>query len=267
MCLFKSKYSIILLIIVSIWVFPLFKGELARADNKSELIYLDGRLTLKAVKTPLLPLLKKIAESTGIDISISKELGPDDISAQIVDQPLESALKRILQGFNYAVIYSKDGDSWRINALKIYPKGKHGGELIPIFAASGSSGFPERPGETKTVLVHSGDEFRIYGKLGDGGLLIPSRSVPNFSDQTAAQVKAPWFQLQKRLERKEARQYEKLMLQKKRLEAARDPDRKEALAMAYADEVEKFYTMKKANFNKIEALKRIYQFREMTQKQ
>ena len=56
------------------------------------------------------------------------------------------------------------------------------------------------------------------------------------------------------------------MLFERKIEAAQDPDRKEAFAMAYADEVEKFYAMKKANLNKIEALKRIYQAREMVVK-
>jgi hypothetical protein len=56
------------------------------------------------------------------------------------------------------------------------------------------------------------------------------------------------------------------MLLERKLEAAQDPDRKEALAMAYADEVEKFHAMKKVHINKIEALKRIYQAREMAEK-
>ena len=244
----------------------LFMLNTAKASSRPEVSYSDGLLSVKAVKAPFLPVLESIGKATGIEIFVSRELKPGNISIQVTDEPLEDALKRMLRGFSYAAVYSKDEDTWRIASLKVFPEGRYSGKMVPILSLTGNSEMPVKDADIKTVLFPSGDKFQTYGKLGKGGRLIPARSVPNTSDITAADLNVPWFQLQKQLERKETRKYEELMLFERKLEAAQDPDRKEALAMAYADEVEKFYSMKKANLNKIEALKRIYQAREMAGK-
>ena len=259
----KSKYTIIIAALCAACFFML---NTAQASTGADVNYSNGLLSVKAVKTPLLPVLESIGKAAGVEILVSQDLKPADISIQFADEPLEDALKRVLRGLSYAAVYSKDRDSWRMTALKVFPEGRYSGEMVSILSQTGNSKKPAKGTEIKTVLFPSGDEFRTYGKLGKGGHLIPARSVPNTSDIAAADLNAPWFMLQKQLERKEARKYEELMLFERKVEAAQDPDRKEAFAMAYADEVEKFYAMKKANLNKIEALKRIYQAREMVVK-
>jgi hypothetical protein len=259
----KSKYTII---IAALCVASLFILNTAQAGSGPEVNYSNGLLSVKAVKTPLLPVLESIGKAAGVEIFISKDIKPADISIQFADEPLEDALKRVLRGLSYAAVYSRDRESWRMTALKVFPEGRYSGEMVSILSKTANSEMPAKDAEIKTVLFPSGDEFRTYGKLGKGGNLIPVRSVPVISDKTATALNAPWFQLQKQFERKETRNYEELMLFERKLEAAQDPDRKEALAMAYADEVEKFHAMKKIHLNKIEALKRIYQAREMAEK-
>ena len=259
----KSKYTIIVAGFFAAFLFILT----AQAGDRPEVSYSDGLLSVKAVNAPFLPVLESIAKAAGVEIFVSRDLKPGDISIQFADEPLEEALKRVLRGLSYAAVYSKERDSWRMTALKVFPEGQYSGKMASLLSQTGNSEMPMKDTDIKTVLFPSGDEFRTYGKLGKGGQLIPSRSVPVISNKTVADLNAPWFQLQKQLERKEAQKYEELMLFEKKLEAAQDPDRKDALAMAYADEVEKFYAMKKANLNKIEALKRIYQAREMAEKQ
>ena len=236
------------------------------AQNTSEVKFQDGLLTVKAEKTPLLPILESIGKATGVEIFVSKDLKPRDISIQFADEPLEEALKRVLRGLNYAGVYCKEKDLWRMTVLKVFPDGQYSGKMNSLLSQTGNSKMPMQDAEIKTVLFNSEGQSRIYGKLGKGGNLIPARSVPGTSDQAAAALNTPWFQLQKQFERTETRKYEELMLLEKKLEAARDQDRKDALAIAYADEVEKFHTMKKIHLNKIEALKRIYQAREMAKK-
>jgi len=255
----KSKHTIIIATLCAACFLML---NTAQAGTGADVNYSNGLLSVKAVKTPLLPVLKSIGKAAGVEILVSQDLKPGDISIEFVDEPIESALKRVLRGLSYAAVYFKEKDSWRMTALKVFPEGQYSGKMVSILAQTGTSEMPVKDTEIKTVLFPSGDEFRTYGKLGKGGHLIPARSVPNTSDIAAADMNTPWFMLQKQLERKEARKYEELMLFERKVEAAQDPDRKEALAMAYADEVEKFYAMKKANLNKIEALKRIYQARE-----
>jgi len=258
------RFSIksIFAIAAGICVVCLFILNTAQAGARPEVNYSDGLLSVKAVKSPLLPLLKSISKAAAIEIFVSRDLNPGDISIQFADEPLEAGLKRMLRGLSYTAVYSRDRDSWRVTALKVFPEGKYSGEMVSILSQTGNSEMLMKKAETKTVLFPSGDKFRTYGKLGKGGRLIPARSVPNTSI-AAADLNAPWFRLQKQLERKETRRYEELMLLERKHEAAQDPDRKDALAMAYADEVEKFHAMKKAHLNKIEALKRIYQAREM----
>ena len=259
----KSKYTII---IAGLCAASLFILNTAQASSGPDVSYSDGLLSVKSVNAPFLPVLESIGKATGIEIFVSRDLKPGNISVQIIDEPLEDALKRMLRGLSYAAVYSKDMDSWRMTALKVFPEGQYSGEIVSLLSQTGNSKMPMKDTDIKTVLFPSGDEFQTYGKLGKGGRLIPSRSVPVISDKAVVDLNAPWFMLQKQLERKETRKYEELMLLERKLEAAQDPDRKDALAMAYADEVEKFYTMKKAHLNKIEALKRIYQAREMAKK-
>jgi len=260
----KNRYTTI---IATLCAASFFIVNTAQAGIRPEVDYSNGLLSIKAVKSPLLPVLESIGKATGIEIFVSRDLKPGDISIQFADEPLEDGLKRVLRGLSYAAVYSRDKDSWRMTALKVFPEGRYSGEMVSVLPETGNSEMLAKDTDTKTVLFPSGDEFRTYGKLGNGGHLIPARSIPNISDPAATAMNAPWFQLQKQLERKETRKYEELMLLERKLEAAQDQDRKDALAMAYADEVEKFHAMKKANLNKIEALKRIYQARDMAEKQ
>jgi hypothetical protein len=188
------------------------------------------------------------------------------ITLQIAGEPIEEAIRRILAGYSYAAIYVKEGDDFRIAALKIYPEGQQGAEVVPLFSGGKTPVFEEknRRGETVTVMVSSGGEVITHGGLEKSGLLVPSQSVPNPAGDPAAIVNKPWFALQAQLESQEAAKYQELLMLQKRLESATDPDLKKSLTMIYADEVANFHTAKRANLSKVESLKRITQFREMT---
>jgi len=226
--------------------------------------YAKGNLTVRAVDTPLTSLLASITEATGIKVFLSTELRHATVSARVVDRELEEGLKSVLRGLNYAVIYRKKGDAWEISALKIYPPGKHGGPLMAI--GNGKKGPFVSAGKkpAKRVRFYPGDETAAFGRPGDGGLIAPARTTaadPSNTDRRI-QTDTPWFQIQMEQERRESQKYRELTLLKQKLGATRDPDRKAALSMAYAEAVNKFYAMKKAHLNKIEALKRIYRNKE-----
>ena len=229
--------------------------------------YSKGLLTLKADKTPLLDILKAISEAAAIDVLISKDFIPADLSIQFTDQPLESALKRVLQGASYVAVYDREGDAWCITVLKVFASGQAGGEMVSLSSLTRRAEKPVQGAETKTVFFPSEDGLRTHGQLEKMGHLVPARTVPAAPGQAADSLNAPWFALLKQFERAEAREYEEMMLLKRKIETGKNPDRHGALALAYADKVEKFYTLKKVHLNKIEALKRIYQAREMVNKE
>ena len=93
---------------------------------------------------------------------------------------------------------------------------------------------------------------------------MPSQSVLNPAMDPSATLKTPWGALQFQLESQEAAQFSDLMLLQKRLAASQDPGLQKSLTLIFADETTKFYAAKMANINKIESLKRITQFKEIT---
>lgn len=87
----------------------------------------DNLLSLEAVDADLSNVLQRLGEAAGIDFRFPKEL-EIKITLQLSDVRLETALKRILKGLNYAMVYSGAGgeDSKTICAVYIYGKHKGG---------------------------------------------------------------------------------------------------------------------------------------------
>lgn len=231
--------------------------------------FAEGNLTLEAKNATVGEILETLARTAGVDVFVARgfQTSGARVSLQIAGEPVEEAIRRILRGYSYAAIYIKEGDDFRIAALKIYPEGQAGGEVVPLYGGGRTAIHEEknRRGETVTVMVSAGGEVITHGGLAQKGLLVPSQSVPNpAAGNPTDTVNKPWFALQLQLESQEAAQYQDLMLLQKRLESATDPEMKKTLTMVYADEVAKFHTAKRANLSKIESLKRITQFREMT---
>lgn len=260
----KIQFAIAVAVILSLFFNPCIDS--AKAGIKPGMAYKDGRLTLDAEQTPLSQVLEIISKSVGVDIFVSKGFNPGNVSIQVTNQPLEDALKSMLRGYNYAAVYTKEGDVFRITALKIYNEGQQGGEVLPLFTGGRQTVFTEETarGETRTVMVNSGGEVITHGGLNKKGVLAPSQTeIDPGAVQTGA-MQSPWFAMKVQLEQQEMEKFQELQMLKKRLDSTDDPQKKKALSMVYADEMSKFYTMKKANTNKVEALKRITQFKDMT---
>lgn len=87
----------------------------------------DNLLSLDAVDADLSAVLQRLGETAGIDFKFSKALDKK-VTLQLSDVRLESALKRILKGLNYATVYSVagNGGSNSISAVYIYGRQKGG---------------------------------------------------------------------------------------------------------------------------------------------
>jgi hypothetical protein len=240
----------------------------ADAAIKPGATYAGGNLTLEAKSATVGEILETIARTAGVDIFVAQgfQTAGQQMTLQISGEPLEEAIRRILRGYNYAAIYEKEGNDFRIAALKIYPEGQMSGAVVPLFNGGRTAVYEEktRRGETVTVMVSTGGEMITHGGLEKNGLLVPSQSVPNPATDPAATLQKPWVALQLQLESQEAARFHDLLLLQRRLEGAVDPDLKKTLTLIYADETVKFQAFKRANLSKVESLKRITQFREMT---
>jgi hypothetical protein len=229
-----------------------------------------GNLTLDAKNATIGELLETLARTAGIDIFVAKgfQTAGQTITLQISGEPLEEAIRRILRGYNYAAIYEKEGNDFRIAALKIYPEGQASGAVVPLFSGGRTPLYEEknRRSETVTVLVNAGGDIVTRGSAAARrGMVGPSQTEIAGSLPPGEGLQSPWFALQLQQEREEAERFSGLLLLRRQAEAATDdPKRQQALAMAYADEVAKFQAFKKANWNKVESLKRINQFQEVT---
>jgi hypothetical protein len=244
-------------------------GGAADAAVRPGVRYESGNLTLEARKATVGEVLETIARTAGVDVFIAKgfETRADRLTLQIEGEPLEDALKRILVGYSYAAIYEKEGDDFRIAALKIYPEGGVSGAVVPLFSGGRTPLYEEknRRGETVTVLVDATGGIATrnsaaarHGVVGPSSTELPSGASP-------ADLSSPWFVLQLQQEQEEARRFADLLMLKKQAEIAGEPAQKQALTMAYADGVAKFQAFRKSNMNKVESLKRIGLYQEVKQ--
>jgi hypothetical protein len=232
--------------------------------------YAGGNLTLEAKNATVGELLETIAQTAGVDIFVAPgfQTAEQKMTLQISGEPLEEAIRRILRGYSYAAVYEKEGNDFRIAALKIYPEGQASGAVIPLFSGGRTPIYEEksRRGETVTVLVNAGGDIVTQGNMtARRGSIGPSQTEVAATAPPGEGLQSPWFALQLQQEQTEAERFADLLMLRRQAESATDPKQREALTMVYADEVAKFQTFKKANLNKVESLKRINQFQEVTQ--
>ena len=229
--------------------------------SPSEISYYAGIASVDAHEASLFGLLGALAGKSEIGVFVSEDLKDTRVTLQTPDLPLEAVLKRLLRPYNYALVYQGNDEQRRIVELKVFPKGKYTGPLQSIAPTSAPSIVTGK--DREMVMVSSGREIVIYGGLADHGLLLPSWSEPGAGHAAEQVANSRQFKVQKQLEASEMTAYQNLMLQKQRIDSVEDPGKKEALIMAYAQEVDAFYDLKKANLNKVEALKRIDIFTNM----
>ena len=232
--------------------------------------YEGGNISLDARNATVSELLETIARTAGVDVFVAKGFLPNQerLSFQSVVEPLEDAVKRILRGYNYVAVYAKEGEDFRIVALKVYPAGQAGGEVIPLFTGGRQPAYEEkdRQGRTVTVLVDaSGDMVTRGTTMARRGVVAPSQTEIAPATSPNVGTHAPWFALQMQQEQAEADRFADLLLLRQQVEKTDDPQRKKALALVYADEMTKYQAFKRSNVNKMESLKRMHSFQELQQ--
>jgi hypothetical protein len=218
----------------------------------------DGYLTINATKTPLIPLLESLSEASGIEILIAEDLGPHEVTANFLNVPLEEALKRMLRGLNHALVYEKRENILRLRTLKIYPDGKETGAMIPVTARVAPPDKKARQSEADAVIVRSGEEAfsrsEIHGYSG-----YPESPSEHLSPTSSRAL----VSMQEQLYNKEIEQHQKMLLMSKKAASPRDAEGRDAMNQAVLEEAVRLHQIKSSNLNKVEALKRILESREI----
>lgn len=229
--------------------------------------YENEKLTVQAEQTPLFSLLESIRTATGMEIYLEEGVRPQKVSASFHNRPLRQALMRVLGTNSYALVYSKQGQAWVPSRLEVYPPGQRSGNLKPMGGDAAASAALDQD-ETMTVLVDSGHETITHNSgVRKSGLLAPSRTEVVNQDLAENLVEQPWFALQQQAESFEARQHRELMLLEQKMNGAGDPKKKEALSTVHAHKMQEFYEQKRAHQNKVESMKRLQEFKELTRRQ
>ena len=94
-----------------------------RSDQSFRMDYDNGLLTLSAEEADLTRLLTQIAQTAGIQVHFPKNL-TKQITIRISGISLKKALRRLLKGENYALLYtiSEKHKSSAISEVYVFPK-------------------------------------------------------------------------------------------------------------------------------------------------
>jgi len=215
----------------------------------------NNLLSIEATNTLLPELLIKIGDLTGVDIFLSTAIQPDKVTLTTKNLPLEESFKRLLREYSYAAVFTGSEDKWHITAIKVFPKGEHSGRLIPLAMHQGESASSSE--KTKTVYITEGHEMPFGSGLPKSGAVAPSAAMSSLPAGATVET-APWVVLQQQFVSEQIQAFQKQLLLKRKIAATTDPEKKEALASAYADEVAQYQTMREAQTNQLESIKRIY---------
>jgi hypothetical protein len=81
----------------------------AGEDITSSFIYLNNNLSVNIESSPLDYVLDQVERKTGVEFAFDRKESKNEISVKFISLPIEKAIQRMLNKFNYAIIYSSTG--------------------------------------------------------------------------------------------------------------------------------------------------------------
>jgi len=246
--------------VLTLWagLMLIFTAE-SMAGAAPDVSYNNGLLSLRAEKTPLLNILKSISAATGIQVLVSKDFAPVDISIRFADQPLESALKRILASYNHAVFYQKKDGDFKVSEIRVYPKGTDSGQMRTLIDRA-----PAVEDRTLDATDKEREDFKplpaedipagpARPAVGRPGLLTPKPySGPQKSERGVA--------LGQQFEAEEQAAFAEIEALKKQMDLTENTAERDALQVVYMDKLAAFEDLQRRNQNRMEAMHRIELF-------
>ena len=234
----------------------------ASAEPVPEVTYKEDRLTLKAADAPLAPLLRSIAEAADIEIFVSKSVESARVTITIRREPLEPAMRRLLEPFNHMMMYGEKGGKVVLSSINVLSHGESG---VPMKAVRE---MPGQPGTTKAGVSSPGIEGRSIpvpeppspeaAAAGSQGVFVP-RSYGSEHRQGMSAVMAKEFEIQ------EQTVFNEIAILKAEIQEAKDPDERDALNVVLMEKLEEFAGLQRSNQSRMESLHRMELFNQMKQ--
>jgi type II secretory pathway component GspD/PulD (secretin) len=104
-----KKYFLLWLLIMTCIIFSRGKGLASEEDTARNFSYLNHNLSVSIKNSPLEYVLEQVAKKTGVEFVFDKKMSEDEIKVEFMSLPVEKAIRRILNRFNYAIIYASNG--------------------------------------------------------------------------------------------------------------------------------------------------------------
>jgi len=230
----------------------------ANGETLPSVSYSKGCLTVKATKAPLFTLLESIADAADVEFYLSEGVEPCEITVEIAQEPLDRALKRVLDAFNHTVTYEGSGKAMRVAKVHVYSKGE---SFAPSTAqatkdtttqqnaAKGSGAVPKpEPGREATAIKN------VNAQESPG--LSPSTGQTSGGGQRLSEV------MSKRFEMEEIKAFNEITALKNEIRMTEELEKRTALNLILANKLSSFEREQRINQSKIEAIYRTELFHE-----
>jgi hypothetical protein len=106
---------------ILIWLFFIFSlmsstaiVRASGADTAFSISYLNDNLSADIKNSSLEYVLAQVAIKTGVKFVFNKQFSGNNIYTEFISLPLEKAIQRILNRFNYAMIYTSTGEIQKV---------------------------------------------------------------------------------------------------------------------------------------------------------
>ena len=232
----------------------------ANGEPLPSVSYSNGCLTVKATKAPLFTLLESIAEAADIEFYISEGVEPSEITVEIRQEPLDRALKRVLDAFNHTVTYEGSDRGMRVAKVHVYSKGE---SPSPSIAQPTKSNSTQKTEAKASGTVPGSEQRRETAANKSGNAGNSSGEISSPTEQASGGGQRLSEVMSKRFEMEEMKVFNEITALKNEIRTTEDPEKRAALNLALANRLSAFEREQQINQSKIEALYRIELFHEM----
>ncbi|MDY6822434.1 MAG: STN domain-containing protein [Thermodesulfobacteriota bacterium] len=120
----------------------------------------QNRLTIRERNISFMVLLEKISRNANVNIYVVGKQLPRSVSLNIVDKPLDDALRMLLRGYSYAVVYGAPGTGGAVVSSDLYADAGRRVTLLQAGAGAGSA----RSDQAVSRSVRSRPRSSVAGK-------------------------------------------------------------------------------------------------------
>ena len=102
-------------------------------DRQETVRYRHGRLSVHFETTPVANAWAETARITGVEIAVPANLKAlEPLRLRFDDEPLDVGLKRLLEGFNFMMVYEPDSGGTRVDKVRVL------GRITPLPTSQGA---------------------------------------------------------------------------------------------------------------------------------